>query len=161
MPLIKVETVIHIVEQDRLPSATLVQELGEVAKLQMDGSESEDSAQAKPVEPIRRDFPKENEEIVVIARDSKGKPRAAAIAVVSTVIDGISVKRFKAKEPEDAAAVLETLEGAVLDKYSDEGKKPTVHITPFAEQNHEGAFAGKSSSGTHSYYGPGRILRLK
>jgi hypothetical protein len=156
-----IKTEIHIVEQDRLPNVTLVQELGEVAKLPMNEAEAEESQKTKAAEPIRRDFPKDNEEIVVIAKDSEGKPRAAAIAVVSNVIDGVSVKRFKAENPDDGAAVLEALEEVVSDKFAETGNKPTVHVTPFAEQNHEEIFDRKGSSGTHSYYGPGRMIKLR
>ena len=161
----RVETEVHIVEQDRLPSATLVQELGEIAKLPVNEAEEEPEGEellkTKPSEPIRRDFPKDNEEIVVIAKDSDGKPRAAAIAVVSNEIDGVSVKRFKAGNPEDGAAVLEALEEVVIGKFAETGNKPTVHVTPFAEQNHEEIFDRKGSSGTHSYYGPGRMIKLR
>lgn len=145
-----VETI--IIPEDRLPNPDTVRSLGSVSR--------DDQQMAHRIS-LHEDLPRQNERIVVIARDENGAPSAAAIAVVSQELPAAaSVKRLKANKPEAGLAVIGALQAAVAQRF--EGQEPTVHVTEFAATNYDQVLDDLGAAeGTHAYFGPGRMLRSK
>lgn len=143
-----------IIHEGALPRPEIIQSLGHVS------SEPYSGGSAPTHRRLEQDLPRDYEEIVIIARNKVGTPSAAAIAVVSKEIEAaVSVKRFKAENPDDGRVVIQALIDAVHARFSEAERKPVVHVAPFAEMNQEEVLAEVSKPGTHAHYGPGRILR--
>lgn len=148
----KVEKI--IIHEGAIPRPEVVQSLGHVS------SDTNDANALPAHRDLQQDLPRDYEEIIVIARNVEGTPSAAAIAVVSKELEAaVSVKRFKAQNPEDGIVVIEALKEAVEARFSEIERKPVVHVTPFAEMNQEEVLADVSKPGTHAHYGPGRVLK--